>query len=179
MAEFSPTINQFDRAMANGEAYRVSKRHTLADGEQLIAHFDPVEAGGTIYIETPAVTTPANCDIDIWENADPGTNTVESNTDGGLLVHATRYDVAPETPEAEIVRVTDGGLDTSTADKTEETHVQAGSLYNTPGGEARRSIWRIIPVGETVSFIVTDQSNGSGNVYGFDTMVYEGKTFPN
>lgn len=35
------------------------------------------------------------------------------------------------------------------------------------------------PVGETVSFVVTDRSNGSGNVYGFDTVIYEGTTLSN
>lgn len=172
MAEFTPTETLFDRAMANGNAYRVSKRHTLADGEQLICHFDPVDSGGTLYIETPAITTPANCDVDIWENATPGSQTND------FLVHAVRYDVTPEQPEADIYRVPDQGLDTSTGDKTEETRVAAGEQYNVPGGEGRRGIWRIIPVGETVSFVITDQSNGSGNVYGFDTMVYEGDTFP-
>lgn len=173
MAEFTPTETLFDRALANGDAFRVSKRHTLADGEQLIAHFDPVEAGGTIWIETPAITTPANCDIDVWENADPGTS-----TNGDLFVHAMRYDVSPETPEATITRVSDGGLDTSSADKTEETRVGVEQNYNTPGGEERRGIWRVIPVGEAVSIVLTDRSNGSGNIYGFDTVVYEGETFP-
>lgn len=53
-----------------------------------------------------------------------------------------------------------------------------GERQNTPGGEERRGIWRVIPVGETVSIILTDRSNGSGNIYGFDTVVYEGETFP-
>lgn len=173
MAQFTPTETIYDRAIVNGEGYRVSRRPTLADGEQFIVHFDPVESGGTIYIETPAITTPANCDIDVWENADPGDSTVADD----LFVHAMRYDVSPETPAATVVRVSDGGLDTSVGDKTEETRVTANEQYNTPGGEARRGIWRVIPVGETVSFIITDQSNGSGNVYGFDTVVYEGKAF--
>lgn len=173
MAEFTPTESVYDRAIANGDGYRVSKRHTLADGEELTVHIDPVDTGGTLYIETPAITTPSQCDIDVWENADPGTSTVND-----LLVHAMRYDVDPETPDATVTRVTSGNLDTSTADKTEETRVQAGEQYNTPGGEARRGIWRVIPVGETVSFIITDQSNGSGNVYGFDTVLYEGSAFP-
>lgn len=173
MADFTPTETLYDRAIANGDAYRVSTRHTLADGEQLIAHFDPVASGGTIYIETPAIDTPANANIDVWENADPGTSTVDD-----LFVHAMRYDVEPETPDASITRVTDGGLDTTAADQTEQTRLGASRPYNTPGGEARRGIWRVVPVGETVSFIITDQSNGSGNVYGFDTVVYEGDTFP-
>lgn len=174
MAEFTPTETLFDRAMANGDAFRVSKRHTLADGEELTAHFDPVDAGGTIWIATPAITTPSQCHVDVWENADPGTNLVDD-----LFVHAMRYDVSPETPEATIQRVSDGGLGTGSADQTEQTVVNANEQYNTPGDEARRGIWRIIPVGETVSFVITDQSNGSGNVYGFDTVVYEGDTFPN
>lgn len=164
----------FAKAVVNGDAYRVSKRHTLADGEELIVHIDPVVAGGTVHIETPAISTPANCDIDVWENADPGTST---NDD--LFTHAMRYDVDPETPDATVTRVTDQGLDTSVADQTEQTRVRADTNYNTPGGEEQRAIWRTIPVGETVSFVVTDRSNGSGNVYGFDTVIYEGTTLSN
>lgn len=169
-----PEKNIFTQAVINGDAYRVSKRHTLADSEELIVHFDPVVAGGTIHIATPAIDTARRAEIDIWENADPGANLVDD-----LFVHATRYDVEPETPEATIQRVSSGGLDTTNADKTEETNIRQGGDYNTPGDTAQRGIWRTIPVGETISFVITDQSNGSGNVYGFDTMVYEGDTFPN
>lgn len=167
-------MNILTWAVMKGEAYRVSTRHTLADGEELIVHMDPVQAGGTIHIETPAISTPQNADVDVWENADPGTST---NDD--LFVHAMRYDVAPEEPQATITRVSNGGLDTSGADQTEQTHIEANREYNTPGGTAQRGIWRTIPVGETVSFVITDQSNGSGNVYGFDTVVYEGSILPN
>lgn len=156
-------------ATIQGDAYRVSKRHTLADGEEFIFHLDPVAAGGTVHIETPAITTPQRCDVDVWENADPG-----SSTNDDLFTHVTRYDVAPETPEATVTRVSTGSLDTSSADQTEQTRIEAGEQYNTPGGTPSRGIWRTIPVGETVSFIITDQSNGSGNVYGFDTVFYEG-----
>lgn len=172
--EANQNTHWFDRAVINGDAYRISKRHTLADGEELTVHIEPVSAGGTVHIETPAITTPANCDVDVWENADPGTST---NDD--LFVHAMRYDVSPETPEATVTRVTDGGLATGSADQTEQTRVGANEQYNTPGGESRRGLWRTIPVGETVSFVITDQSNGSGNIYGFDAVVYEGDTFPN
>lgn len=166
-----PTLAQ---AVVNGDAYRASMRHTLADGEKLIVFFEPVDPGGTIHIETPAIDNPQACDIDVWENpADPSANFA-----GDLYVHAMRYDVTPEEPEATVDRVTTGNLDTSSADKTEETHVRADGDYNTPGGEAQRGIWRTIPVGETIAFVVTDQSNGSGNVYGFDTVVYEGDTVP-
>lgn len=166
----------FDRAVVEGNAYRISKRHTLADGEELTIHFVPVSAGGTIHIETPAITTPTACDIDVWENAEPDGSADDTADD--LFVHAMRYDEAPEGPEATVQRVTDGSLATGAADQTEQTRVVSGEQYNTPGGEARRGLWRTIPVGETVSFIITDQSNGSGNVYGFDTVVYEGETFP-
>lgn len=168
------TQSLLQRAALNGEAYRVSKRHTLADGEELIVHFVPVSAGGTIHIETPAITTPAACNIDVWENASPDGTTDDTADD--LFVHVTRYDIAPEAPDATVQRVTNGSLDTSSADQTEQTRVEAGEQYNMPGGVAVRGIWRTIPVGEAISFVITDQSNGSGNVYGFDTMVYEGPT---
>lgn len=170
------TYSRLQAAVIDGDAYRVSKRHTLADAEELSIHFVPVSAGGTIHIETPAITTPANCDIDVWENADP--DGTAGDTADDLFVHAMRYDVSPETPEATITRVTNGSLDTSTADQTEQTRVNANEQYNAPGGGAMRGIWRTIPVGERVTFVITDQSNGSGNVYGFDTVVYEGKKLP-
>lgn len=166
--------NIFTRAVLNGDAYRVSKRHTLADGEELILHFDPVPAGGTIHIATPAIDSAQRAEIDVWENADPGANLVDD-----LFVHAMRYDVEPETTDATIQRVSDGGLDTTNADKTEETNVRQGGNYNTPGDASQRGIWRTIPVGEAISFVITDQSNGSGNIYGFDCVVYEGDTLPN
>lgn len=109
----------------------------------------------------------------MWENADPQSNLVDD-----LLVHAMRYDVTPESPQATVQRVSNGGLDTSAADKTEETRVRSGGDYNTPGDSAQRAIWRTIPDGETVPFVVTDQSNGSGNVYGFDAVIYEGEGVP-
>lgn len=168
-----PQIDVFSQAVIDGNSYRVSKRHTLSDGEQLIAFFDPVASGGTIHIETPAITTPANCDIDVWENPTPNATTDD------FFVHAMRYDVTPETPEATITRVNDGMLDTSTGDQTEQTRVNGSEQYNSPGDGAQRGIWRTIPVGETIAFIITDQSNGSGNIYGFDTVVYEGDTLPN
>lgn len=173
----NPTVDVLTNAVFEGESYRVSKRHTLADGEQLIVHFVPVTSGGTIHIETPAITTPANCNIDVWENASPDGTTDDTADD--LLVHAMRYDVSPETPQATIQRVTNGSLDTSTADKTEETRLNSGEQYNTPGGGDVRGVWRTIPVGEAISFVITDQSNGSGNIYGVDTVLYEGESLPN
>lgn len=168
--------SRLQEAVIEGEAYRVSKRHTLADGEELTVHIVPVSAGGTVHIETPAITTPVACDIDVWENADP--DGTANDTADDLFVHAMRYDVSPETPQATIQRVTDGSLDTSSADQTEQTRVQTNEQYNQPGGAGLRGIWRTIPVGERVSFVITDQSNGSGNVYGFDTVVYEGSVLP-
>lgn len=168
------SLSTLSQAVVYGDAYRVSMRHTLSDGEELIVFFDPAAAGGTIHIETPAIDNPQACNIDVWENpADPSANFA-----GDLLAHAMRYDVTPETPEATVDRVTTGNLDTSGADKTEETHIRTDGDYNTPGGEARRGLWRTIPVGETIAFVVTDQSGGANNVYGFDTVVYEGDTVP-
>jgi len=167
------THDRLQKAVIAGDAYRVSKRHTLADGEEFIIHVDPADAGGTVHIATPAIDTAQRAEIDVWENADPQTNLVDD-----LFVHAMRYDVDPETPEATVQRVSDSGLDTSSADQTEQTNIRSGGDYNTPGDTELRGIWRTIPVGETVSFVITDQSNGSGNVYGFDTVVYEGDTLP-
>lgn len=166
-------FSRLQRAVIDGDAYRVSKRHTLADGDEFIFHSAPVDSGGTVHIGTPAITTPAKCDIDIWENADPG-----SSTNSDLFIHAMRYDESPETPQATITRVTSGGLDTSVGDRTEQTRLNANKDYNSPGDGAQRGIWRVIPVGETISFVLTDQSNGSGNIYGFDTVIYEGDSLP-
>lgn len=167
--------HRFDRAVISGTAYRVSKRQTLAQGEEFILHFDPVSAGGTIHIEPPSILPDAAADVDVWENADPGTNAVDD-----LFVHNMRYDTGEgaETPGATIVRVSNGGLDTSTADKTEESRVISQVPWNSPGGSPSRGIWRTIPVGETVSIVVTDRSSGSGNVFAVDTVVYEGDIFP-
>lgn len=171
-------MNIFHRAINEGHAYRVSKRHTLADGEELTVLFDPVAAGGAIAIETPAINTPQACDVDVWESAQP--DGTANDTADDLFVHNMRYDLGDgrESPEATIQRVTNGSLDTSSADKTEETRLQANREYNTPGGEALRTIWRVIPIEDTVAITITDQSNGSGNVYGFDTVVYESGPYP-
>jgi hypothetical protein len=106
----------------------------------------------------------------VYENADPGENTVDD-----LFVHNMRYDGA-ESPEATVVRVSNSGLDTTSADQTEESRVVSGQGWNAPQGAPVRGIWRTIPVGETVSLVITDDSTGSGNVFSFDTVVYEGPT---
>lgn len=166
-------VNPFTLAVVRGDAYRVSKRHSLDDGEEFILHVDPVSAGGTVHIATPALDTPELCHIDVYENADPQTNLVDD-----LFVHAMRYDVTPEAPEATVQRVSTGGLDTSGGDQTEQTKIESGKDYNTPGDTEQRGIWRTIPVGETVSFVITDQSGGTANTYGFDTVIYEGDSVP-
>lgn len=166
------TQSLLQKAALNGEAYRVSKRHDLDQDQELIVFFKPVSAGGTIHIETPAISSPQNANVDVWENPSDPSN----NFGGDLEVHVTRYDATPETPEATIDRVTTGNLTTTSADKTEETRIQANEDYNTPGGSEVRGIWRTIPVGETIAMVITDKSTGSGNTYGFDTMVYEGST---
>lgn len=160
----------FDRAIANGNAYRVSMRHTMADGEELIIHFDPASSGQTLYIVTPAIEPPEIALIDVYENAAPG-----ASTNDDLQIHNMRYDVAAEdeTPDATITRVTNGGLDTSSADKTEETQLRGNGEYQTPGDTERRALWRIISGSETVSMVITDDSGGAGNRYGYDTAIYE------
>lgn len=168
-------VNPLLLAVVKGNAYRVSKRISLADGEQLIIHLDPVEAGGTIHIEPPSVLPEGVANVDVWENADPGTNLVDD-----LEVHNMRYDSGQGTefPEATIQRVSDGGLDTTPADKTEESRAAADVPWNAPQGAPTRGIWRTIPVGETVSMVVTDDSGGQGNILAFDTVVYEGEAMP-
>lgn len=174
MAEFTPTESFFDRAMANGDAYRVSLRHTMADGEELTLYFEPVDAGGTLWMAPPAVESPEAAFIDVYENpADPSANFADD-----VFVHAMRYDVSPETPEATVNRVTTGNLDTTNADQTEETLIRAGDRYNSPLDIGRRGIWRIIPVDETIAMVITDDSGGAGNLYSFDTVIYEGDSFP-
>lgn len=167
--------NEFAQAVMQGEAYRVSKRQTLASGDEFIVHIDPNVGGRTVHIEPPSVLPEAVANIDVYENADPGTNLVDD-----LEVHNMRYDTGQgsEMPGALIQRVTTGGLDTSGADKTEESRVGADMSWNAPQGAPSRGIWRTIPPGETVSMVVTDQSAGSGNVLAFDTVVYEGDILP-
>lgn len=159
-------------AVMLGQGYRVSKRQTLDDGEEFIAHFDPKAAGGTIHIEPPSLLPEGVADIDVWENADPGENLVDD-----LFVHNMRYD-GRETPEASIQRVSNGGLTTTNADQTEESRAASDVPWNAPQGAPTRGIWRTIPVGETVSIVVTDDSGGANNVLAFDTVVYEGDILP-
>ena len=166
------TVNPLMLAVMTGDAYRVSGRQTLADGEEFIVHFDPVAAGGTIHIEPPAVLPDAAANIAVWENADPGANLVDD-----LFVHNMRYD-GQEQPDATIQRVSNGGLTTTSADQTEESRVIADINWNAPAGVSQRGIWRTIPVGETVTIVITDDSGGSNNVFSFDTVVYEGDSVP-
>lgn len=172
-------MNILTWAVMKGEAYRVSARQTLADGEEFTAHFVPATAGGTIHIEPPSVLPEGASNIDVYENADP--DGTAGDTADDLQVHNMRYDTGQgtETPGATIQRVTNGSLDTSTADKTEDSRVASGTNWNAPQGSPVRGIWRTIPVGERVSIVVTDDSSGSGNVLAFDTVVYEGSILPN
>lgn len=160
----------FDRAVANGNAYRVSTRHTMADGENLTIHFDPSTLNGPLYIATPAIEPPEKALVGVYENADPNA----TNTD--LKTHNMRYDVgsAKETPNSTITRVTNGELNTTGSDQTEETQVRSSGEYLTPGDTERRALWRITSGTENVSMVITDDSGGSNNRYGFDTVVYEG-----
>lgn len=168
-------VNPLLLSVVKGNAYRVSKRFTLSAGEQLILYFDPIEAGGTIHIEPPSVLPEGVADIDVWENADPQGNLVDD-----LEVHNMRYDSGQGTefPEATIQRVTSGGLDTTGADKTEESRAAADVPWNAPQGAPIRGLWRTIPVGETIAMVITDRSSGSNNVLAFDTVVYEGQAMP-
>lgn len=169
------TQSTFAQAVINGDAYRVSKRLTTADSEEYIVHFDPASVDDVLYIATPAVDPDADARIDVYENADPGTNLVDD-----MQVHNMRYDVSAdqETPEATIQRVSDGGLDTTGAEKTEETQIAKGNEFQAPADAPERAIWRIISGDETVSMVITDESNGSGNRFAFDTVMYEGPTLP-
>lgn len=164
-------------AVIKGDAYRVSTRHTMSDLEELIVHFDPAgtDPDQVLYIATPAIDTPENARVDVYENADPG-----ASVNSDLEIHNMRYDVpaSMETPQASITRVTDGGLDLTNAEKTEETQIQSQGEYQTPGDLAQRGIWRIISGTETVSMIITDESGGVDNRYAFDTVVYEGPSLP-
>lgn len=169
------TYSRLEAAVIAGNAYRVSKRHTLSDGEELIVHFDPVSAGGTIHIEPPSLLPEGVADIDVWENADPGQNLVDD-----LFVHNMRYDsgAGNEQPQATVQRVSNGGLTTTDADQTEQSRAAADVPWNAPQGAPTRGLWRTIPVGETVSIVITDDSGGAGNILAFDTVVYEGKKLP-
>lgn len=156
-----------------GEAYRVSLRHTMGDGEELTIYFEPVGSGGTIHIAPPAVESPEVAEVDVYENpADPSANFA-----GDVFVHNMRYD-AQETPDAVVDRVTTGNLDTTGADQTEESLIRASDRFNSPLDVAQRGIWRTIPVGETIGMVITDQSGGASNLYSFDTVVYEGEILP-
>lgn len=167
------TVNPLLLAVMTGDAYRVSLRHTLADGEELILFFQPVSAGGTIHIAPPAIEPPTAADIDVWENpADPS-----SNFGGDVFVHNMRYD-GQESPNATIDRVTNGNLNTTNADQTEETLLRSDQEFKTPGDVNQRAIWRTIPVGETIAMVITDRSGGTQNEYSFDTVVYEGDSVP-
>lgn len=167
----------FTQAVINGDAYRISKRQSIDDGQEFIVHFDPAGADPdqVLYIATPSIDPPENALIDVYENADPGTST---NDD--LQIHNMRYDVqaSEEQPDATITRVSTGGLDTTGADQTEETQVRGNGEYQTPGDTELRGIWRIISGDETVSMVITDDSGGTANRYAFDTVVYEGPSLP-
>lgn len=160
-------------AVIAGDAFRISKRQSIDDGQEFIVHFDPGDT--VLYIATPAIDPPEIALIDVYENADPGTSGVDD-----LQIHNMRYDVpeSDEQPNASITRVATGGLDISSADQTEETQLRGGGEYQTPGDTEARGIWRIISGSETVSMVITDDSGGTANRYSFDTVVYEGPTLP-
>lgn len=174
----SHSYSTLQECVMRGEGYRVSSRHTLAAGEEFTVYFEPVSAGGTIHIEPPSLLPEGVADIDVFEDAQPD-GTADDTADD-LFVHNMRYDsgLGAETPEATVQRITDGSLDTSGADQTEETRAAADVPWNAPQGAPTRGIWRTIPVGENVTIRVTDRSAGSGNVLAFDTVVYEGEILP-
>lgn len=167
-----PTTNILTQAVINGDAYRVSARRTLSDGEEFIIHLDPVDTGGTIYLEAPAVQTEIRALYDVYENADPGTNLVDD-----LEVHNMRYD-GDETPEATVQRVSNGGLDISSADKTEETFADSTNEGVDTGSAETRAIYRVIPTTDIISLVITDDSGGTNNNFAIDLVVYEGDTLP-
>lgn len=174
----SHTYSTLQECVMRGEAYRVSARNTLAAGEEFSAYFEPVSSGGTIHIEPPSVLPEGVADIDIFEDAQP--DGTAGDTADDMQVHNMRYDsgIGAETPAATIQRITNGSLDTSSADQTEESRAAADVPWNAPQGAPTRGIWRTIPVGENVTIRVTDRSAGSGNILAFDTVVYEGDMLP-
>ena len=165
-------VGKFDSAVDRGKAYRVSKRQSIDDGQEFTIHFIPADDGQTLFIESPAIDPEELADIDIYENAEPN----EGETNDDVYVHNMRYDVDAENeePDATVLRVNDSELDTANADKTEETLVRQGGEYQTPGGEERRGLWRIISGDETVTVVITDRSGGNNNICAFDTVIYEG-----
>lgn len=155
-------------SVTNGNSYRVSKRQQLDDGQQFTVDIDPNSEA--VYIETPSIEAEAFAHVDVWENAsvvDGGTTTED------IIVHNQRYDQQDQ-PSATIQRIANGDTDTSTADKTEETLVQGGGVFGGAGANNRRGFWRIVPSDMRITIIVTDQSDGSGNNFAFDTVIHEG-----
>lgn len=175
LKDIEDLLARAERSVTTGQAYRVSKRQSLDDGQELIVHFDPQESGGTIHIEPPSLLPEGVADVDVYENADPGTNTTDD-----MVVHNMRYDSGSgtEQPKASILRVSDGGLNTTAADKTEESRAAADVTWNAPQGAPARALWRTIPTTENVSIVITDDSGGANNVLAFDTVVYEGDIYP-
>lgn len=174
----SHSYSTLQEAVMRGEAYRVSARQTLASGEEFSAYFEPVADGGTIHIEPPSVLPEGVANIDVFEDAQP--DGTAGDTADDLQVHNMRYDTGQgtETPAATVQRITNGSLDISAADQTEESRAAADVPWNAPQGAPTRGIWRSIPVGENVTIRVTDESSGSGNILAFDTVVYEGELLP-
>lgn len=159
------------RAVVNGDAYRVSQRVSVPNNNELIVHIDPADAGGTIWLGPPKINPPGTFDYDVWENAEPGTSTNDS-----LFVHNMRYD-GTDTPQATVTGVDDSGLDTSSADQTEQTLGDSNAGDIATEDISQRGIYRIIPTTDTISIVITNTS-GNSQDFGFNQVLYEGDTIP-
>lgn len=158
------------RAVIEGDAWRLSGRRTLDDGQSFNIHIDPQEAGGTVHVEAPAILPDETADITIIHNA------TVANLADDLTVHNQRYDVPTESLETVVQRVPDG--DVSGGSVTEQSRVTDTNQLPKTGGEEARAIWRTVPVGETLTLQITDDSGGNDNVFSFVLTFYEGPSLP-
>lgn len=162
--------NRLQRAVIAGDAWRVSARQTLSDGEEFIIHIVPNEDSGTLHLEAPAVNPDTVANFDVFHDATP------NETVDDLIIHNQRYDVPHDAIDAMVVRVPDGQLTGGT--KTEESRLSADTPRPESGGEASRGIWRTVPVGDVISIVITDDSGGNNNEFSLVLTLYEGDIFP-
>lgn len=181
--ELKRLLNRGQRAAVKGEAYRITPEPTtgndgysLDDGESFTLRINPVDAGGTVHLQTPAIDPADKAQVEVFENAAP--DGTADDTANDLYIHNQRYDEGQgsETPEATIQRVTNGSLDTSGADKTEHRLLRSGRSYEDTPGE--RMFWRTVPTTDDISIRVTDVSGGTANELDFALVVFEGSIFP-
>lgn len=181
--ELKRLVNRGQRAAIKGEAYRITPQPTtgadgfaLDDGEAFTLRINPVEAGGTVHLQTPNIDPADKATVEIFENAAPDGTTDDTADD--LFIHNQRYDEGQgnETPTATIQRITDGSLDTTGADQTEHRLLRSGRSYEDTPGE--RMFWRSVPITDDISIRVTDVSGGTANELDFSLVLFEGTIFP-